>query len=69
MNLEFIGFTIEVLGKVMVAFTAVMVHHRVWKEREINAKTFKTMKREQIIGIIGISFIIIGYALQAPYKF
>ena len=66
--MDLIGFTLDVVGKIMVAFTAIMVHHRVWKEHRISKRVFVEMKREQIIGIAGILFIIIGYLLQAPGK-
>lgn len=69
MNIEFIGFTIEVIGKLMIAFTAIMVHHRFRKEHKIDARVFKSMRREQVIGILGMVFIIIGYFLQVPSKF
>jgi rRNA processing protein Gar1 len=68
MNVEFIGFTLDVLGKVMVAFTAVMVHHRFRKEHMIDEKVFREMKHEQIMGIVGIILIIAGYLIQAPFK-
>lgn len=68
MTIEFIGFTFDVIGKIMVAFTAIMVHHRVWKEHEISSRVFTEMRREQFIGVIGITFIVIGYVLQASEK-
>ena len=68
MTVEFIGSTLDVIGKVMVAFTAIMVHHRVWKEHRIDKRVFLEMKREQIIGIAGILLIIIGYVIQVPGK-
>jgi len=69
MNTEFIGFTLDVVGKIMVAFTAIMVHHRFRKEHKIDEKVFRAMKREQVIGVIGITLIVVGYLLQAPLKF
>ena len=68
MTVEFIGFTLDVIGKVMVAFTAIMVHHRVWKEHEISSRVFSEMKREQFIGVAGILLIVVGYLLQASEK-
>ncbi|MDP4000790.1 MAG: hypothetical protein Q8P83_00940 [bacterium] len=67
-NLEFIGFTIDTLGKILVAYTAIRVHHRVWKEHRIDGKVFKEMKNEQMLGIIGILMIVCGYILQVPHK-
>lgn len=68
MNLEFLGFTLDVIGKIMVAYTAIAVHHHVWKEHKIDKAVFAAMKNEQIIGIIGIVLIVIGYLLQLPEK-
>jgi len=66
--MEILGFTLDVIGKLMVAFTAVMVHHRFFKEHKVNEQIFRIMKREQVIGIVGIVFIVIGYLLQLPAK-
>lgn len=68
MSLEFIGFTLDVIGKVLVAYTAIAVHHRVWKEHTINKAVFAIMRNEQILGVIGIIFIILGFILQIPSK-
>lgn len=68
MNLEFLGFTLDVIGKIMVAYTAIAVHRRVWKEHKVDEVVFRAMKKEQVIGIIGIILIIIGYLLQIPSK-
>lgn len=67
--MEFIGFTLDIIGKVMVAFTAIMVHHRFLQEYKIDKKVFRSMRREQVIGVIGIILIIAGYVLQLPSKF
>lgn len=68
MNLEIIGFTIETIGTIMVAYTAIMVHHRFWKEHKVNEKVFSKMKQEQVIGVFGVLLIIFGYILQIPSK-
>ena len=68
MNIEFIGFTLDVLGKILVAFTALMVHHRFRKEHKVDERIFKAMRREQLLGIIGIGAIILGFILQIPGK-
>ncbi|MCH8244367.1 hypothetical protein IIB97_00565 [Patescibacteria group bacterium] len=68
MTIEFIGFTLDVLGKVMVAFTAIMVHYRFRKEHKIDERVFRSMRREQLLGIIGILLIILGFLLQVPFK-
>lgn len=68
MSLEFIGFTLDVIGKILVAYTAIAVHHRFWKEHKVDEFVFKAMKREQVIGIAGIILIVVGFLLQIPSK-
>jgi len=67
--LELVGFTLDVAGKIMIAFTAIMVHQRFWKEHKVDEKVFQTMRRERLVGIWGIVFIIAGFLLQLPAKF
>lgn len=68
MSLEFLGFTLDVIGKIMVAFTALMVHYRFRKEHKVDERIFRSMRREQVLAIIGIVLIISGYFLQIPSK-
>ncbi|MDP3995439.1 MAG: hypothetical protein Q8P78_02385, partial [bacterium] len=58
----------DVVGKLMIAFMAVVVHHRMLNEHRIDRAVFKIMKEEQKLGILGIVLIIVGYALQVPSK-
>jgi len=64
MNLVFIGFALHTLGEILIGFTAVAVHHRVLNQHRIDSKVFKTMKREQVVGVFGIFLIVIGYLLE-----
>jgi hypothetical protein len=66
--MSFLGFTIDVIGKILIAYTAVMVHHRVWQEHKIDKKVFSEMKKEKVLAFIGIFLIIAGYFLQLPGK-
>lgn len=68
MNLALLGFILDVVGKVMVAYTAIAVHRRFWKEHKMNKAVFLAMKTEQLVGITGILFIVIGFFLQLPTK-
>lgn len=63
-GVEFIAVTLETLGSIFVAFTALSVHHRFLKEKRVDEKVLKTMKVEQGIGILGVVMIIVGYFLQ-----
>lgn len=66
--MEFLGFTLDVIGKVMVAYTAVKVHYRFWKSHKIDAEVFKAMRKEQVVAFFGIVLIVLGYLLQLPSK-
>lgn len=62
--MEIIASTLDILGKVMVAYTALAVHSRVRKEHKIDKAVFRAMRREQLIGIAGIIFMVGGYFLH-----
>ncbi len=62
--MELIGASLDLLGKILVSYTAIAVHYRVRKEHKIDDKVFDVMKNEQIVGVIGIIFMILGYLLQ-----
>ncbi|MGB0757431.1 MAG: hypothetical protein ACPGO5_03170 [Patescibacteria group bacterium] len=62
--IEIIGRTLDVIGKLLVAFTAIMVHHRFLQEHKVDNAVFSVMKREQRMGIWGIVLMVIGFILE-----
>lgn len=64
MTLEIIALNLDVLGTLMIAFAAIMVHHRVLNEHAIDGEVEKTMRREQLLAKLGVAFVIVGYLLQ-----
>jgi hypothetical protein len=58
MTPEIISSTVDLVGKVMISYTAIAVHTRFRKEHKIDDQVFKEMKREQYIGIAGIALIV-----------
>lgn len=62
--MENLALTLDIIGKIMVAYTALAVHTRVRKEHKIDDTVFKAMKRESTIGIAGIIFMIAGYIIH-----
>lgn len=69
MWIEFIGETLDVLGKVLIALTAIAVHDTVMKEHQIDAAVDKTVRKEHVLGFLGITFIIVGYVLRQLGKY
>lgn len=64
MWLEFIGETLDVFGKIMIALTAIAVHDSVIKEHKIDAAVGRTVRKEHVFGFLGIALIIAGYVLR-----
>lgn len=63
-GMEIIASTLDIVGKVMIAYTALAVHGRVRKEQKIDRSVFRAMKREKIIGVGGIILMVLGYLLH-----
>ena len=64
MVLEFIGETLDVFGKILIALTAIAVHDAVIREHKIDAVVGRTVRKEHIFGFLGIALIIAGYVLR-----
>ena len=64
MSLEITALTLDTLGKVLIAVTAIRVHYRVMKEHKIDKRVFKSMRREQSLGVLGIALILIAYLIH-----
>ena len=63
-NFENLGFTLDFIGKILLGLMAILVHRRVRKEHRIDKKVLKEMKLEQIIGLLSIIFITLGYVFH-----
>lgn len=66
--MELLGHTLDLIGKVLISYTAIAVHYRFRKEHRIDENVFRSMRNEQVIGVIGIVLIMIGYFLEIPAK-
>jgi uncharacterized membrane protein len=62
--MRILGLTFDLVGTVLIGFAALRVHHRFLNEHRVDQKVFKTMKREQSLGVLGIILVIVGYILQ-----
>lgn len=59
--MEKLAFTLDILGKIMVAYTVLSVHGHVAREQKIDKMVFRAMKQERIIGLVGIILMLLGY--------
>jgi len=65
----FVGHSLQVLGEIIIGYTAIRVHHRFWLEKKIDKKVFVEMKIEQKLGLVGILLIAGGWFLQHLQRF
>lgn len=64
MNIDMVILTFDLVGKVLIGYAALRVHHRVLRKHRIDESVFKSMKREQRLGVLGILFIVVAYVLH-----
>lgn len=64
MNTAAIGLSIHTVGEVLVGYTALAVHYRVFKKHKIDRSIITEMHHEQFLGAIGITLIFVGYAME-----
>ncbi len=69
MDILFLAHTFNVLGELMIGFTAIAVHYRFLKEHKVDARVLNTMKKEQVLGILGMIFIMAGYLIRLKIGF
>ena len=64
MNVLFWGLTLSVVGKVLLAIGVFRAHSAVVREQKVDRKVVKSFRAERFNTILGLSLIIIGYALE-----
>lgn len=67
MNWFVVGSTFDVLGKLLTAIAILLVHKHLIEAYNIkgaNVGAIKKMKNAQILGELGIVFIIMGYLIH-----
>jgi len=62
--IEIVALTLETLGTVLIAYTAIKVHERVRKEKKIDNTVIKEMVLEKTMGFLGIASILISYIMN-----
>ena len=60
----FLGLTLGFLGKILLGITVIRVHSHIVSERRIDLSVLKHMKRERVLGILGVIFMVIGYIFE-----
>lgn len=68
-NIDTLGFILGKAGEITIAFTVLSVHNRVRREQKIDSVVLVSMGKERFMGVIGLFFIVAGFALQLSAKF
>ena len=68
MVLEIIGFTFDLIGKILLGVTVYLVHTRIMREGKIDRAVIREMQKEKRLAILGIILIILGFFMQLPAK-
>ncbi|MFC1639024.1 hypothetical protein ACFL26_02010 [Patescibacteria group bacterium] len=56
--------TLDVVGKILVSYTVLQVHHRMLVEHKMDEIVFNEIKAEQRIGMLGIALMVAAYLLK-----
>lgn len=66
--LNIIGFTLDLIGKGLLALSVYFVHNRIVKEKKVDKIVLKEMRMERNLAFIGLILMIVGYLMQLPTK-
>ena len=69
MWIEFVGEVFDVLGKIMIAMTALAVHNTVMREHRIDEEVERTVRKEHLYAFIGIALLVAGFTLRQIGKY
>lgn len=64
-TLSFIGFTLDVLGKLLIAWVTLRLHVKHFKTHHVNKKDIKI---DAWMSSIGIAMIAVGYFMRVPFE-
>lgn len=62
--MQTLGFILHGIGELAIAYSVLIVHHRVAVERKIDQHIVLAMNHEKITVFLGIALIIIGSSLE-----
>ncbi|MAG01718.1 hypothetical protein CMI42_00095 [Candidatus Pacearchaeota archaeon] len=64
-----LGFIIEAFGTIILGISVILVHDSVRKEKRIDKRVLRKMRREKSYAVIGIILVFIGSLFQLYYLF
>jgi len=67
MSLLLWGLTIGTIGKIVLGVAVLRVHVYILREHTIDDVVLRALKREQVVTIVGLAFIIVGYLCEVSF--
>lgn len=62
-TLNYIGFTVDVIGKLLIAFVTVRIHVKHFKSHHVESKD---VRADIYASYVGIILMVLGYFLRLP---
>ncbi len=67
MNLLLWGITLGTIGKLILGIAVLRVHIWIFREHRIDNVVLNAIKREHVVTIIGLGFIVLGFILEVLF--
>ena len=68
MDIDFLGFSLQVIGEILIAVAVLRMHGKLSEEHRIDKKVISTIHQEKRITYLAVLLIVAGYVLQIPFK-
>lgn len=59
-----LAIILETTGTLLIAYAALNVHHRFYKEHKVDEAVYNEMKKERKVGIAGIALVLVSFVIQ-----
>lgn len=63
-----VSATLTVIGEILIATVILSVHQHIMKERQIDMDVVRSMVKERISVMFGLSFIVAGYVIEMAIR-
>lgn len=61
---ELLALTFDIIGKILIAITAILVHKKVVARKRIDKTIIREFHREEVYAVLGIVAMLLGYVLH-----
>ena len=62
--MEFLPLLFDTSGTLLIAYAALKVHHRILHDHQIDKAVYRTMHKEQILGIFGALLVVVSFFMH-----